>query len=45
MLSINALRTLKHYLAKELMSFGRRSWVKYHEGHTFVIRPMKQYKI
>jgi hypothetical protein len=38
MLNVNALRPLKHYLPKDLMSFGRRSWVIYHEGHTFVIR-------
>jgi hypothetical protein len=37
MLSINALRPLKHYLPKDLMSFGRRSWVKYHKDFTFVI--------
>jgi hypothetical protein len=38
MLNVNALRPLKHYLPKDLMSFRRRSWVIYHEGHTFVIR-------
>jgi hypothetical protein len=38
MLNVNVLRPLKHYLPKDLMSFGRRSWVTYHEGHTFVIR-------
>ena len=36
MLNINALRPLKHYLTKDLMSFGRRSWAKHHEGFTFV---------
>jgi hypothetical protein len=38
MLNVDVLRPLKHYLPKDLMSFGRRSWVIYHEGHTFVIR-------
>jgi hypothetical protein len=38
MLNVNALRPLKHYLPKDLMNFGRRSRVKYHEGYTFVIR-------
>jgi hypothetical protein len=37
MLSINALRPLKHYLPKDLMIFGRRSWVKHHKDFTFVI--------
>jgi hypothetical protein len=41
MLNINALRSLKHYLLKDLMNFGRRPWVEYHEGHTFVIRLTK----
>jgi hypothetical protein len=45
MLNINALRTLKHYLPKDLMNFGRRPWAKYYEGHTFVIRLVKQYEI
>jgi hypothetical protein len=45
MLNINALRPLKHYLPKDLMNFGRRPWAKYHEGHTFVIRLIKQYEI
>jgi hypothetical protein len=38
MLNVNALRPLKHYFPKDLMSFGRRSQAIYHEGHTFVIR-------
>jgi hypothetical protein len=42
MLNINALCPLKHYLTKDLMSFGRRPWAKYHEGHTFMIRVIKQ---
>jgi hypothetical protein len=42
MLSINALRPLKHYLPKDLMSFGRRSWVKYHKDFTFVIIFVRQ---
>ena len=42
MLNINALRPLQHYLPKDLMSFGRRPWAKHHEGHTFVIRLVKQ---
>jgi hypothetical protein len=45
MLNINALRPLKHYLPKDLMSFGRRPWAKHHEGHTFVISLIKQYEI
>ena len=45
MLNINALRPLKHYFPKDLMNFGRRSWAKYHEGHTFVIRLIQQYKM
>jgi ribonucleotide reductase beta subunit family protein with ferritin-like domain len=42
MLSINALRPLKHYLPKDLMSFERRSRVKYYEDFTFVIILVKQ---
>jgi hypothetical protein len=42
MLGINALRPLKHYLPKDLMSFGRRSRVKYYEDFTFVIILVKQ---
>jgi hypothetical protein len=42
MLNINALRPPKHYLAKDLMNFGRRPWARYQEGHTFVIRVIKQ---
>jgi hypothetical protein len=38
MLNVKALRPLKHYLPKDLMSFGRRSWMKNYEGPTFVIR-------
>jgi hypothetical protein len=34
MLNINALRPLKHYLPKDLMNFGRRPRVEYHEGYT-----------
>jgi hypothetical protein len=45
MLNINVLRPLKHYLPKDLMSFGRRPWAKYHEGHTFVMRLEKQYEV
>jgi hypothetical protein len=45
MLNVNALRPLKHYLPKDLMNFGRRSQVKYHEGHTFVIRLIQQCKM
>jgi hypothetical protein len=28
MLNVNALRSLKHYLPKDVMNFGRRSWAK-----------------
>jgi hypothetical protein len=45
MLNVNALRPLKHYLPKDLMNFGRRSRVKYHEGHTFITRLIQQCKI
>ena len=45
MLNVDALRPLKHYLLKDLMNFGRRPWAKYHEGHTFVIRLIRQYKM
>ena len=45
MLNINALRPLKHYLPKDLMNFGRRPRVEYHEGYTFVIKLTKQYKV
>jgi hypothetical protein len=45
MLNINALRPRKHYLPKDLMSFGRRSQTKYHESHTFVIKLEKQYEV
>jgi hypothetical protein len=41
MLNINALRPLKHYLTKNLMNFGRRPRVEYHEGYTFVIKLTK----
>jgi hypothetical protein len=41
MLNINALRPLKHYVPEESMNFGRRPWVEYHEGHTFVIELTK----
>jgi hypothetical protein len=42
MLSINALRPLKHYLPKDLMNFGRRPRVRYHEDYTFVIILVKR---
>jgi hypothetical protein len=45
MLNINALHPLKHYLPKDLMNFGRMPWSKYHEGHTFVIRLIRQCKM
>jgi hypothetical protein len=54
MLNVKTLRPLKHYFPKDLMSFGRRLWIIYHEGHTFVIKDktvwneiqdMKRYKI
>jgi hypothetical protein len=45
MLYINALRPLKHYLPKDLMNFGQRPRVEYHEGYTFVIKFTKQYKV
>jgi hypothetical protein len=38
MLNVKALRPLKHYFPKDLMSFGRRLRIIYHEGHTFVIK-------
>jgi hypothetical protein len=41
MLSINALRPLKHYLPKELMNFGRRPRAEYYEGFTFIIKLAK----
>jgi hypothetical protein len=41
MLSINVLRPLKHYLPKDLMSFGRRSGVGHYEDVTFVIIHVK----
>jgi DNA-directed RNA polymerase delta subunit len=54
MLTVKALRPLKHYFPKDLMSFGRRLWIIYHEGRTFVIKDktiwneiqdIKRYKI
>jgi hypothetical protein len=54
MLNVKALRPLKHYFPKDLMSFGRRLWIIYHEGRTFVIKDktmwneiqdIKRYKI
>jgi hypothetical protein len=42
MLNINVLRPLKHYFPKDLMNFGRRPRVEYHEGYTF---RDKNYKI
>jgi hypothetical protein len=37
MLNNNVLRPLKHYFPKDLMNFGRRPRIEYHEGHAFVI--------
>jgi hypothetical protein len=42
MLNVNILRPLKHYLPEDLMNFGRRSQIKYYEGHTFVVKFMEQ---
>jgi hypothetical protein len=36
-LNNNVLRPLKHCFPKDLMNFGRRPRIEYHEGHTFVI--------
>jgi hypothetical protein len=38
MLNAKVLRPLKHYFPKDLMSFGRRLGIIYHEGHVFVIK-------
>jgi hypothetical protein len=38
MLNVKALRLLKHYIPKDLMSFGQRLWMINHESPTFVFR-------
>jgi hypothetical protein len=38
MSDVKALRPLKHYFPKDLMIFGRRLWIIYHEDCTFVIK-------
>jgi hypothetical protein len=38
MLNVKALRPMKHFIPEDLMCFGRRSWMKNHEGLAFVIR-------
>jgi hypothetical protein len=38
MLNAKALRPLKHYFPNDLMNFGRRLGIIYHEGHAFVIK-------
>jgi hypothetical protein len=45
MLNINALLPLKHYLLKDLMSFGRRSRVKYYEGFMLVKQQIMRIEI
>jgi hypothetical protein len=38
MLNVKVLRPMKHFIPEDLMCFGRRSWMKNHEGLAFVIR-------